>query len=62
MSRRVRVVPSYLLQGAPIDGEHVDEGSEGITVQKDDGQVIFLPWTSVGFVVRDPKAQGEEPF
>lgn len=54
---RVRIATSFLLQGSPIEGvvRLLDEG--GITVVLDNDEERFLPWTSVGYVVRNAKPE-----
>lgn len=59
---RVRVAPSYLLQGGTIEGKSIGEDLVGITVRRDDGVEMMLPWTSVGYLIRNPKAVADEPF
>lgn len=59
---RVRIATSYLLQGAAIDGDLLDEGSTGIAIRDDQGRELFLPWTSVGMVIRNPEVDDAQPF
>lgn len=61
MNKRVRVVTSFLVQGQPIDARVIGEDPVGITVRDERGVEMFLPWTSVGYVIRNPEHADATP-